>query len=145
MIINVQKKNDAKAASWSMGAGDRMADKFFDQVAEELGLVSSQKVSAKPDAPHVDVPPVAQMAGAPQTQAGTGASENGALEISSTPAGAEVSVDGGFVGNTPATLKLPPGKHTIAITADGYKAWTKELNVFAGSSVKLNADLKKSE
>jgi hypothetical protein len=62
-----------------------------------------------------------------------------------TPDGAEVSVDGNFVGNSPATLKLPSGKHTLIVTADGYKPWTKEIGVFAGSSVKLAAKLEKNQ
>ena len=121
-----------------------MADKFFEQVAEELARMPSQKVSVKPEEPHVEVPPSAQMAGAAQSAQTDKGGETGALELSSTPDGSEVSVDGNFVGNTPATLKLPSGKHTIVVTADGFKAWTKEIGVFGGSSVKLAAKLEKN-
>ncbi|HEY3768295.1 MAG TPA: hypothetical protein VGN44_06450 [Candidatus Angelobacter sp.] len=43
LVINVQTK-DGEAA-W--GAGDRMADKFFDQVKEELAGLVKQKSSVK--------------------------------------------------------------------------------------------------
>src|SRR5579871_5049488 len=140
LVINVQKKNDGKTVSWSMGAGDRMADKFFEQVTEELARMSTQKTAVKQDAPHVDVPPASQVAGANQTAT----SEIGNIAVTSLPDGAEVSVDGSFVGNLPAVLKLAPGKHTVTVSADGYKSWTKDISVLAGSDVKLNAKLDKN-
>lgn len=48
-----------------------------------------------------------------------------------------------FVGNTPATLTLKEGKHTIKVTLDGYKEWSKEIKVSAGSEVTLTAPLRK--
>jgi hypothetical protein len=53
------------------------------------------------------------------------------------------SVDGSFVGNAPAALKLSPGKHNIGVTQNGYKPWNRELSVISGSEVKLNAALEK--
>ena len=57
LIINVQKKNVGKSFSVALGAGDRMADKFFEQVQEELARESKQKVALRPEAAHVEVPP----------------------------------------------------------------------------------------
>src|SRR5215469_3769814 len=37
----------------------------------------------------------------------------GTVNVSSNPAGADVLVDGEFVGNSPAALKLTSGKHTV--------------------------------
>ncbi len=67
----------------------------------------------------------------------------GTIAVSSTPDGAEISVDGAFMGNAPATLKLPPGKHTIRVALSGYKEWTREITVLAGSELKLAAALEK--
>src|SRR6476620_10184292 len=53
LIINVQTK-DGEAA---FGAGDRMVDKFFDQVKEELAGQVSQKSSVKPEEASVPVAP----------------------------------------------------------------------------------------
>jgi len=47
------------------------------------------------------------------------------------------------VGNTPATLRLAPGKHTIKVSEKGYKAWSKDLSVIASSEVSLKAALEK--
>ena len=60
-----------------------------------------------------------------------------------TPDSADAYSDGAFLGNTPSTLKLAPGKHTVRVTAAGYKEWSREITVGSGSEVKLNAVLKK--
>lgn len=67
----------------------------------------------------------------------------GAVNLSSNPAGADVTVDGDFVGNSPASLKLAPGKHTITVKMTGYKDWSREITVQAGSDVQLTANLEK--
>jgi hypothetical protein len=133
LVINVQKKQ----SSISFGAGDRMADKFYEQVAEELARKASQKVDVKPEAEHVDVPP------APRLNNVADVPSVGTVTILSTPEGADISVDGSFVGNAPAALKLSPGKYNIGVTQNGYKPWNRELSVISGSEVKLNAALEK--
>jgi hypothetical protein len=72
-------------------------------------------------------------------------SETGTVALSSVPDGAEVSVDGSFVGDAPATLKLAPGKHTIRVALKGYKDWNRELSVLASSDVKLTATLDRQD
>jgi len=136
LILNVQKKNAGKNASISFGAGDRMADKFFQQVEEELARESSQKAAAKPEAPHVEAPPGAQ----PTTPTNSGTGE---VDVSAIPEGADISVDGSFVGNAPASLKLSGGKHVISVSHQGFKVWTREVSVLSGSQVSLKAELEK--
>jgi hypothetical protein len=67
----------------------------------------------------------------------------GGVNVSSNPSGADVSVDGEFVGNSPASLKLAPGKHTLSVRMAGYKDWSREINVYSGSEVQLTANLEK--
>ncbi len=62
------------------------------------------------------------------------------LVIESTPPGADVEVDGAFVGNTPSTITVAAGSHQIAVKKRGFNDWTKTLNV-TGGSVHLNAEL----
>jgi hypothetical protein len=65
--------------------------------------------------------------------------------VQSTPAGADVAVavDGTFVGNAPAALKLPPGKHTVLVTSSGFKPWNRDMTVLAASQTNLDATLEK--
>ncbi|MHB8638782.1 MAG: PEGA domain-containing protein, partial [Candidatus Acidiferrales bacterium] len=122
LIINVQKKNAGQNMSFAWGAGDRMADKFFTQVTEELGRKSQQKAAVKPAAPAVPVPPSSKVSS-------TSPSEVGTVDVSSTPPSGEVSVDGAFVGDAPAILKLSPGKHTIEVSETGFMTWSREISV----------------
>ena len=69
----------------------------------------------------------------------------GSVNIASNPSGADVSVDGEFVGNAPAALKLAPGKHTLSVKMTGYKDWSREITVYSGSEVQLTANLEKQE
>jgi len=62
------------------------------------------------------------------------------LSISSTPAGAEIEVDGDFMGETPSKLELAPGEHQISIKKAGYKVWQTKLKLVPGD-VNLNPQL----
>lgn len=136
LIINVQHKNDGKNVSYSFGAGDRMANKFFAKVEEQLAQMQAQNAAAKPDQP-ADAAPAAKPAALPAQ------GQNATVTVNSTPDGADITVDGGFVGSTPSTLKLAPGKHTIAVAASGYQDWSRDLTVNSGSEIRLSATLEK--
>jgi hypothetical protein len=133
LTINVQKKD---GGSVDFDAGDRMADKFFDQVSQELAGESTQPAAVKLAQPPVASPDSVAAAQVPSTEPGT-------VTVQSWPEGADVSVDGAFVGNAPADLKLPPGKHTVSVASAGYKPWSRDITVLAGSSTNLNATLDK--
>jgi ribosomal protein S28E/S33 len=78
-----------------------------------------------------------------QNPAATGATATGTatVTVTSTIAGAEIEVDGAFVGNTPTTLQLSPGTHRFVVKANG-RTWERPLQVSAGSSISVNAPLK---
>lgn len=66
-----------------------------------------------------------------------------AISIDSTPPGADIEVDGAFVGNTPSTVTVAPGNHQVAVKKKGFSDWTKTLNVTSGA-VHLNAELEQT-
>ena len=72
------------------------------------------------------------------------ADSSGTVTLTTTPDGADIYVDGQFNGNSPATLKLKPGKHTIRVSMTGYGDWTRDISTDAGSSVHLTATLQKA-
>jgi len=65
---------------------------------------------------------------------------NAQLEITSNPSGADISVDGNFVGDTPSELAVAAGVHTITISKHGFKPWERKLTVSSGK-VTVAADL----
>jgi hypothetical protein len=80
------------------------------------------------------VVPPAPVGAAPAAQA------EASLTIDSTPAGADIEVDGSFVGNTPSTVNVAPGSHEITVKKKGFADWKRKLNV-TGGNVHLNAEL----
>jgi hypothetical protein len=66
------------------------------------------------------------------------------LWITSHPAGAQIFVDGNFVGSSPSRVDLPQGPHTIRIYKAGCRTWERTLTVSSGKS-DLNADLYPAE
>jgi hypothetical protein len=89
----------------------------------------------------------ANQSATPQTKAAAlpSAQDKGTVNVGSNPIGADVSVDGEFVGNTPAVLKISPGKHTLTVKMSGFKEWSRNISVQAGSEVQLTAMLEKAD
>ncbi len=69
----------------------------------------------------------------------------GSLAIASDPAGAEVYVDGHFVGQTPATLRLASGAHRIELRASGKRDWSRALEVIKDSEVTVRPVMERVE
>jgi S1-C subfamily serine protease len=63
------------------------------------------------------------------------------VNVTSDPAGADIYVDGAFVGNTPSVLHLSAGTHAIKIQSTGKKAWERQMEVLKDSKVTLSATL----
>ena len=76
--------------------------------------------------------------------AGPGAMASTAkLLLESNPPGADIEIDGGFVGNTPSDLQVTEGEHTVVVKKAGFKNWERKVTVNSGSSVHLGAELEK--
>lgn len=66
----------------------------------------------------------------------------GKVSLNSDPQGADIYVDDKFVGDTPSTLELTQGNHTMHVEASGYEPWVRDLEVAAGNEVTLQPKLK---
>lgn len=69
---------------------------------------------------------------------------SGKLSVASNPDGADIEIDGSFVGNTPSDVQVPEGEHTVAVRKPGFAIWERKLKVSGGSNVRLNAELEKT-
>ena len=62
------------------------------------------------------------------------------LEVSSTPDGADIEIDGNFVGSTPSTLGVVAGPHQLSVNKAGFKPWERKITVSSGH-IKIDATL----
>jgi hypothetical protein len=67
---------------------------------------------------------------------------SGQVNITSEPDAAEIFVDGKFLGNTPATLKMTVGSHVIVVKATGFADYSRTLEVPKSSKLAVKATLK---
>ena len=66
------------------------------------------------------------------------------LQIGSDPPGADIEIDGSFVGDTPSDVQVKEGEHTVSVKKTGFKDWGRTLKVSGGSTVHLSAELEKA-
>ena len=92
-------------------------------------LVPATPRVATPNAGPTDAPPVSPDQGA--------AAE---LEVSSTPDGADIEIDGNFVGSTPSTVGVAAGPHQLSVKKAGFKLWERKITVSSGH-IKIDATL----
>jgi hypothetical protein len=62
------------------------------------------------------------------------------VAVTSNPPGADIELDGTFVGNTPSTIGVTAGDHTIHVTKGGYKVWERKIKV-TGGTISVTAQL----
>jgi PEGA domain-containing protein len=66
------------------------------------------------------------------------------VSAASMPTGADIEVDGSVVGNTPSTINLPAGDHTVVVSGSGYKTWERKMKAQRGT-VNLNLELEQQQ
>jgi hypothetical protein len=88
-------------------------------------------------------PPSTQQVTTAPSSAAPAPASSAKLQLDSDPSGADIEVDGTFVGNTPSDLQVSEGDHTVTVKKSGFKDWSRQLKVSGGSSVHLNAELEK--
>jgi hypothetical protein len=64
------------------------------------------------------------------------------IAVSSTPAQADIEIDGSFVGNTPSTIDVTPGDHVVVVKKSGYRDWQRRMKV-TGGAINIAAQLEK--
>ena len=64
------------------------------------------------------------------------------VAISSNPPGADIEVDGSFLGSTPSSIQMSSGEHILAIKKPGYSSWEKKIKISEGE-ISIAAELEK--
>jgi hypothetical protein len=99
-------------------------------------------VQVMPDATVKVRPQLVAAGNQPGTAAPTVLGDRGAIQANSTPSGARVAIDGLFKGTTPFFISdVPSGPHTVRFSLDGYIEREQSVEVRAGQTATLAANL----
>jgi hypothetical protein len=71
------------------------------------------------------------------------ANDASSIMVKSNPEGADIEVDGQFMGNAPSTLQLKPGEHKITVKKSGYTAWERTIVLNGSGNITIDASLEK--
>ena len=136
--INTQKliKKNVTGIGFALSATDllEVLHRFYPHLA-----VASQAAAQTAMQPMVrENSPSAETSNASSPGAPEGV---GTVTITSEPDSAEIFVDDKFLGNAPATLKLPAGSHAIVLKFPGHTDWRRTLEVLKSGKTSLKATL----
>lgn len=68
--------------------------------------------------------------------------EHGSISINSNPQGADIYLDGDYVGLTPINLQnIPAGNYRVNILSSDYEEWVEEIHVSPKKTARINAKL----
>jgi len=84
-------------------------------------------------------PPASEQASNKTAAVAKGGSQT-SVAVTSTPSGAEIQIDGNFVGTTPSSVPVPTGSHAISLRKAGYSNWERTIQV-TGGTVNVAAEL----
>jgi hypothetical protein len=120
--------------------------KEFYQVLAAVSGAQADTVAAPQ--PHAAAPvqhaPAATPASAPPVQENSPTkTEKVKCNFSSTPSGAEITLDGKYVGNTPSEIAVSAGTHVVIFSMPGFTQWQRDLTVMPGSELTVSAILQK--
>lgn len=134
-VFNQDGDSIVSHSTMSLGGSVDDACKAINKDWPEKGMARAAAAAAGAAPAAVASPVAAQMA-APELAA--------KLAVSSTPAGADIEIDGAFAGSTPSSLSLSTGEHTVAVRKNGYKAWERKIKI-TGGNINLTAELEKNQ
>jgi hypothetical protein len=133
---NVEAKMNLSMAERNMtpeqiGEGQRLAREFKPHLSGEQSAPQKPEASSTPN-------------GASGAVAAT-AQKTGILMVKADDETYEVYLDGAFVGNAPAKLKLDSGPHIIEVKKTGFKGFRKQITITDGSELSLRAVLERAQ
>jgi len=135
----VAEKGDAAKAAAAPASGKAAPEAAGSAVQPATGKAAPAAATGNA------VQPAAQTSAVVAAAEPSSARQTVKCSFTSTPAGAEVTVDGRYVGSTPSVVGLTTGTHVVVVSTAGYAQWKRELAVEAGSELTVNAVLEKAQ
>ena len=142
--ITIFYENDKGGASKQLYTVVEVAEAATPATSADAGQKSAIQNSAKQNSPSQNSPVQATSGVSPTSANVTASRQKVKCSFSSTPPGAEITLDGRFVGSTPSTLGVGLGTHVVVLFMPGFAQWKRELTVSDGSELTVNATLQKT-
>ena len=120
---------ESKLAS---GVGAKEGTEFMAYVAEDMDVEVATPEAVR-TAPEAAVSISAQQ---PTTARGLSSTDLATVEFFSEPMGADILINGDYVGNSPSILKVMPGKHMLTFQLNGYKTVSQPLDLTSAAQLK---------
>ena len=118
--------------------GQQLASEFKPHkasAAEEASWPPAKAASPPPSGGAIAVPHTASVSAE--------ALKIGVVNVKAEDESCEIFVDGAFVGNTPAMVKLAQGAHVVEVKKPGFKDYRRQIQITEGSELTLRAVLEK--
>lgn len=144
-VYYLDDKGKLRSQLYTLVAGDAKGKAASPAAAEAAVPASSSPAGAAPAQKATQAPAQSSGQVPTATVAPSGQRETVKCSFSSSPPGAEVTVDGRYVGSTPSVLGLTTGKHVVVVSMTGFAQWKRDLEVTAGSELTVNALLEKAQ
>jgi len=137
MVYAALQKNFLTGYQWyALESNNFLEQSLLNKIGAQIEDKSLQLAQANLTSPAVTQP---------AAERSTAATSLASVNISSTPSGGDIEIDGKFVGNTPSKFDLAAGKHQIEIKKTGHRDWTRKLDLLPGANIALVADLPPGE
>jgi PEGA domain len=138
VAVFVQKTGDSIFSKSTLSVGGSVQDACTALIAH-WGAHAAELLAAAPSGYGSGGYGAGGYGGAPVPVPAMPLSASGLTVEASVP-NCDIEVDGSFVGSTPSTLNLAPGKHEIVVKKAGSQDWSRSMLV-GGGSVRLSAEM----
>jgi hypothetical protein len=142
--ITIFYENDKGGASKQLYTVVEAAPAAAPATSADAGQKNAIQNSANQNSPSQNSPVQATSGVSPASANVAASRQKVKCNFSSTPAGAEITLDGRFVGSTPSTLGVGLGTHVVVLFMPGFAQWKRELTVSDDSELTVNATLQKT-
>ena len=134
-VIAVASKTELNTSQ--LARFQQESDVFAQSTIGEEGFIESFAIIVRP------IPQQSWVTDTALYYVGTRPSEAafGTIRFTSNPSNASVFLDGDFVGFTPMSFGTRPGNYNVRVEADGFEPFTTRVNVRAGGTENVNANL----
>lgn len=132
------KQSAAESAAKHLAAAIRQGGRF----ASSLPPLTAEQIAASRERAQNPESDALQSSRAADTHTPE-APKSIVVRFTSSPAGAEVLIDGEFWGSTPTAdlTRLSAGPHTILVKKPGYQPWERKIDLAPGEDRGVNAEL----